>query len=752
MRRGINKICKLGLFVLLLNATGIQLTSCNSTSNVGEKGEKGDQGENGKDGVDGKSAYQIWLDNGHSGTEKEFLEWLKGEKGDTGSQGDKGEKGDAAVSVKSITKTSTEGLVDTYTITYSDNTKSTFTVTNGASGTNGIDGTNGINGNDGTKVTIGENGNWYLDGEDSGISASGSKGENGKDGEDGKSAYQIWLNAGYTGTEEDFLNWLKSSAKETDDNLQGLDYYLQDDGTYAVSVGKAKYLSKIVIPEEYRGKTVTTIIDDGFDNAKVTDLTLPSSITSIGKYAFSDCDISKLTINADIICDSFMSTYFGTYDLTELIIGEDITSIGNNAFSNCSKLTSVSLSSNTTLGEKSFYNCDALETLYFNGTINDWVSSKMGSSEYERINCNTNFMNLYIYDATGTVEYNNCSYNKIEGELTIGEGIDEIASYAFYNINNITKVTITDDVKVINECAFASENGSVLESVVIGNGVIDIGYGGFGQNYNLSSISLGNNLKSIGNKAFYECSKLVTITLPATVNEIGDYAFYNCYSLAEIINLSSLKITKGSTDNGQIAEHAVNVKKTGQSDIESVGDYLFLKSNIGANYLIKYIGHDSKISLPYFDNVQLYSINEYAFHSNQEIEEVTISNSVASIDDYTFYDCSNLTSVIISDSVTTIGEQSFSGCSNLASIVIGNSVTSIGNNAFYNCSKLASVYYQGTPEEWNNINISNSSYYSKNNYLINAARYYYSENEPTNTAYNYWHYVESIPTKWEFTI
>lgn len=39
------------------------------------KGDKGD---------DGKSAYDIWKENGHSGTEAEFLEWLKGGKGDDG--------------------------------------------------------------------------------------------------------------------------------------------------------------------------------------------------------------------------------------------------------------------------------------------------------------------------------------------------------------------------------------------------------------------------------------------------------------------------------------------------------------------------------------------------------------------------------------------------------------------------------------------------------------------------------------------
>ena len=51
-----------------------------------------------------------------------------------GEKGDQGDKGDTGISVKSITKTKTEGNVDTYTITFSNNTTSTFTVTNGVDG------------------------------------------------------------------------------------------------------------------------------------------------------------------------------------------------------------------------------------------------------------------------------------------------------------------------------------------------------------------------------------------------------------------------------------------------------------------------------------------------------------------------------------------------------------------------------------------------------------------------------------------
>lgn len=83
----------------------------------------------------------------------------KGDKGDTGSQGDQGDKGDKGedgadgVSIVSIEKTNTEGNIDTYTITYSDGNKTTFTVTNGS------DGSKGDKGNQGDKGDKGEDGN-----------------------------------------------------------------------------------------------------------------------------------------------------------------------------------------------------------------------------------------------------------------------------------------------------------------------------------------------------------------------------------------------------------------------------------------------------------------------------------------------------------------------------------------------------------------------------------------------------------------
>lgn len=49
----------------------------------GDTGPTGANGIDGKDGKDGKSAYESWLDAGNTGTEEDFINSLKGEKGDT---------------------------------------------------------------------------------------------------------------------------------------------------------------------------------------------------------------------------------------------------------------------------------------------------------------------------------------------------------------------------------------------------------------------------------------------------------------------------------------------------------------------------------------------------------------------------------------------------------------------------------------------------------------------------------------------
>lgn len=82
----------------------------------------------------------------------------------------KGDKGDTGNGISKIEKTKTEGLVDTYTITYTDGTKTTFTVTNGKDGIQGVEGQPGKDGVTPT-IEIGQNGNWIINGVDTEIQA-----------------------------------------------------------------------------------------------------------------------------------------------------------------------------------------------------------------------------------------------------------------------------------------------------------------------------------------------------------------------------------------------------------------------------------------------------------------------------------------------------------------------------------------------------------------------------------------------------
>lgn len=91
-------------------------------------------------GPDGKSAYQLWLELGNTGTEQDFFNSIKGSDGKNGSDGTNGANGKDGKGISKIEKTATVGLVDTYTITYTDGTKSTYNVTNGKDGADGTSG------------------------------------------------------------------------------------------------------------------------------------------------------------------------------------------------------------------------------------------------------------------------------------------------------------------------------------------------------------------------------------------------------------------------------------------------------------------------------------------------------------------------------------------------------------------------------------------------------------------------------------
>jgi len=380
---------------------------------------------------------------------------------------------------------------------------------------------------------------------------------------------------------------------------------------------------------------------------------------------------------------------FKNSDITEVIIPDSVTSIGSSAFYGCTSLTSVTIGDSvTSIGNSAFSWCYSLTSV----TIGDSVTS-IGSSAFS-----------YCYSLTS---------------VTIGDSVTSIGSEAFRGCSGLTSVTIPDSVTSIGSEAFRGCSG--LTSVTIPDSVISIGSDAFygcnsalymeyeyGKyvgnsenpyqvlievtNQNLSTYKIHEDTKIIANSVFSSCARLTSITIPDSVTSIGEEAFYTCSSLESV--------TIGNS-------------------VTSIGTNAFFNC-----YRL------TSVTIP--DSVT--SIGDYAFENCSNLESVTIGNSVISIGNSAFHNCSSLTSVTIGNSVISIGNSAFHNCSSLTSVTIGDSVTSIGDRAFYNYSSLTSVYYMGTEEDWNEIDIG-----QYNNPLENATRYYYSETTPTEEG-NYWHY------------
>ena len=418
-----------------------------------------------------------------------------------------------------------------------------------------------------------------------------------------------------------------------------------------------------------------------------TDLILPSCVTKIYQYAFSNCS-----------------------SLTSVTIPDSVTSIGSYAFEDCSSLTSITIpDSVTSIGDYAFYDCSSLTSII----IPDSVTS-IGSYAFE--DCSS-----LTYTIAGNLKYlgnSNNPYLYLAGTTstsittaTINSNCKLISSYAFYGCSGLTSVTIPDSVTSIGYDAFAY--CSSLTSVVIGDSVTSIGYFAFYNCSSLTSITIPDSVTSISDYAFYGCRGLTSITIPDGITTIASSAFSGCYKLVEIYNKSSLNIVTGSASHGYIGYYAKNIytPTSGESKLSNDNGYIIYTDG-NEKILVGYSGTETDLILP---------------------------SCVTKIYQYAFSNCSSLTSVTIPDSVTSIGSYAFMYCSGLTSVTIPNSVTSIGDYAFYACSSLTSITFNETStwyrttslSDWNNKTGGTST--SVTNSSTNATYF-------KSTYYNYYWY------------
>ena len=215
----------------------------------------------------------------------------------------------------------------------------------------------------------------------------------------------------------------------------------------------------------------------------------------------------------------------------------------------------------------------------------------------------------------------------------------------------------------------------------------------------MTEIIIGDKVTSIGDYAFYKC-KTATIIIPDNIEQIGDYAFYGFGKLSQLI----------LSDN-----------------VEKIGISSFYRASI--------------ISLVIGDGLTEIPSNAFAYCP---IEEIEWGKNIKKIGDYAFaYNYSygsryNERNIVIPSGVENIGSYAFviggSG-SGPRSITIPLSVKFISYNIFgYYPSDTTSIYYEGTIEDWEKIEIaSNYTGIRDSSIIFGHAHEYTSEitTEPT---------------------
>ena len=434
----------------------------------------------------------------------------------------------------------------------------------------------------------------------------------------------------------------------------------------------------------------------------LTNVNIPDSVTSISNYAFDDCSsLTSINVNDG---NSYYSSLDGNLynkDKTCLIryatgkkdtyfsIPSSVTSIGYYAFSGCASLTSISIpDSVTSIDDAAFFKFRSLTGINIPDSvtiIGEGAFSGCSSLTTVNIpNSVTSIGNRVFSDCTDLTSVN------------IPDSVTYIGHNAFYGCSSLTSVNIPNSVTYIGERAFNA--CSSLTSINIPNSVTSINSYAFSDCTDLTSVNIPDSITSIGSYAFSNCSSLTSISIPNRVNSIDDYAFYGCSSLTSVNIPDSVTSIGKRVFSGCSSLTSVNIPYS----VTSIDQYAFsscksltsINVNDGNSY---YSSLDGNLY-----NKDKTCLIQYAIGKKDTY--FSIPSSVTYIKG-AFQYCSSLTSVNIPESVTSIGDSAFTRCSSLTSVNIPDSVTYIGHNAFYGCDNLKDVYYSGSAEQWKNISI-----------------------------------------------
>ena len=288
----------------------------------------------------------------------------------------------------------------------------------------------------------------------------------------------------------------------------------------------------------------------------------------------------------------------------------------------------------------------------------------------------------------------------------------------------------------------------VIPATYNGKSVTGIGNYAFAS-CSFTKVVLPDTIKNIGFNAFSKCDNLNSVVVGSSVSSIGFGAFADCYKLVEVYNRSSLSIQKGSTQNGSIAQYAMDVYTSEYTS----------KLSSDKNGFVTYTDGSDKILVNYYGGIfnpvlpqDITEINAYAFAGYDQLRSVTIPSSLKKIQANAFYRCNQMERAYITDlaswceveledytanpmnyatrifiegqektsltlpqtlteikpytfynmegimeltlpsTVEKIGKSAFSWCPDLQTVNLNNTLQEIGDGAFNGCKNLNGIY------------------------------------------------------------
>lgn len=321
--------------------------------------------------------------------------------------------------------------------------------------------------------------------------------------------------------------------------------------------------SEITVPSQINGKNVTVLL---FGSAVST----------------SRLKNNLVTINIPSTVQVIYSSCFRSFKMLKNVNfpnGSSLSYIGSQAFEFCVGLETFAMpASLTNLGASPFYGCQNMKRLTFNDVAQiateranviaggetystEWHTSPVsGSQQVEYVvpaaNPYYKLQNGLLMSKDGTIVYG-VSGSLHNASVTVPSGVKTVGKFAFYGYDGLAHLALPASLTRIEEYAFGesglqelaipdsvtyvgghiAENCTRLRSVVIGNGVTELGNdAGYGCFYNctgLTSLTLGNKVQVIANSCFAQTA-LTQVYLPASVKELDYGAFGNCDKLASV--------------------------------------------------------------------------------------------------------------------------------------------------------------------------------------------------------------------------